>query len=95
MAHADWLQTGDRAWLDAALQIAAEVAADRSQLANAPGDLIAGHGGQVLLSEVTATLVRDSLARDAGLIDLGEHHLRYLTRPERIFQVRAAGLRVD
>lgn len=54
-----------------------------------------GHGGQVLLSEVTATLVRDSLARDAGLIDLGEHHLRYLTRPERIFQVRAAGLRVD
>jgi predicted ATPase/class 3 adenylate cyclase/Tfp pilus assembly protein PilF len=43
----------------------------------------AGHGGQVLLSETTRQLL------DAGLRlrDLGEHRLKDLTRPERIYQV--------
>ena len=46
-----------------------------------------GHGGQVLASEATAALVRDSLAHGASLTDLGEHRLKDLSRPERIFQV--------
>ena len=41
------------------------------------------HGGQVVCSESTASLVRD---RD-DLRDLGEHRLRDLSRPERVWQV--------
>jgi predicted ATPase/class 3 adenylate cyclase len=48
------------------------------------------HGGQVVLSEVTATLVRDSL--DGTLIDLGSHQLKDLRDPERVFQVAGEGL---
>ena len=50
------------------------------------------HGGQIVLSESTATLVRDGLPREVSLWALGEHRLRHLTRPERIFQVLAPGL---
>jgi predicted ATPase/class 3 adenylate cyclase len=50
------------------------------------------HGGQVLLSESAAALVRDWLPPDATLADLGTHRLKDLGRPERIFQLRAAGL---
>ena len=49
--------------------------------------LAAGHGGQVLLSEATRELVLDGLPAEAGLRDLGEHRLRDLYRPERVFQL--------
>jgi hypothetical protein len=42
----------------------------------------AGHGGQVLVSAATAALVRDD-----GLRDLGEHRLKDLSAPERIYQL--------
>ena len=51
-----------------------------------------GYGGQVLVSETAAALVRDRLPPGAMLIDLGVHRLKDLGRPERIFQLRAAGL---
>jgi class 3 adenylate cyclase len=51
-----------------------------------------GHGGQILLSEATAHLVRDSLPADVTLWSLGEHRLRHLTQPEHIFQVVAPRL---
>ena len=51
-----------------------------------------GYGGQVLLSETAAALVRDALPAGAGLTDLGAHRLKDLGRPERIFQLQAAGL---
>jgi predicted ATPase/class 3 adenylate cyclase len=44
----------------------------------------AGHGGQVLVSSSTATL----LERD-GLRDLGDHRLKDLAAPERIYQIGA------
>src|SRR5262245_60124054 len=47
----------------------------------------AGHGGQVLLSSVTAGLVRGDLPAGAGLRDLGEHRLRDLARPEQLLQL--------
>jgi predicted ATPase/class 3 adenylate cyclase len=50
------------------------------------------HGGQVLVSLVTEELVRDSLVSELELVELGEHRLRDLSRPERIFQLRAPGL---
>ena len=51
-----------------------------------------GHGGQVLVSEAAAVLVRDGLPEGAALADLGSHRLKDLGRPERIFQLTAAGL---
>jgi predicted ATPase/class 3 adenylate cyclase len=42
----------------------------------------AGHGGQVLVSAATAALLDD-----AGLRDLGEHRLKDLSAPERIYQL--------
>jgi class 3 adenylate cyclase len=52
----------------------------------------AGHGGQVLVSEEAAVLVRDGLPPGAALADLGTHRLKDLGRPERIFQLTGAGL---
>src|ERR687884_1460223 len=40
-----------------------------------------GHGGQVLVSQSTRELV------DEGLRDLGEHRLKDLSAPERIYQL--------
>jgi len=54
-----------------------------------------GHGGQTLLSESTAALVRDDLPDGAHLADLGEHRLKDLTRPERVLQVTVPDLPSD
>ena len=54
--------------------------------------LAIGHGGQVLASSATAVLARDDLGNGLTLVDLGEHRLRDLDRPERVFQVLGAGL---
>jgi predicted ATPase/class 3 adenylate cyclase len=54
--------------------------------------LAAAHGGQVVLSQTTADLVRDALPDGVGLRDLGEHRLRDLARPERVFQALHAEL---
>jgi predicted ATPase/class 3 adenylate cyclase len=50
-----------------------------------------GYGGQVLVSHATEQLVGGSLPTGLELVDLGEHRLRDLSRPERIFQLRAPG----
>jgi predicted ATPase/class 3 adenylate cyclase len=52
-----------------------------------------GHGEQVLVSATTAALVEDALDADVTLRALGEHRLRDLLRPERVFQVVAPGTR--
>src|SRR5579859_4349099 len=49
----------------------------------------AGHGGQILLSQATQELVRDTLPAGVTLRDLGERRLRDLIRPEHIYQVLA------
>jgi hypothetical protein len=53
------------------------------------------HGGQVLLSQAAASLVRDRLPRDVSLRDLGSVRLRDLASPERIYQVVHPLLRQD
>jgi predicted ATPase/class 3 adenylate cyclase len=50
--------------------------------------MAAGHGGQVLVANSTAALLDGT-----DLLDLGEHRLRDLSGAQRIFQVRAEGLR--
>ena len=55
----------------------------------------AGHGGQMLLSEVAAGLVRGTLPHGVDLLDLGRHRLKDLSEPEHVFQVVAPDLPSD
>lgn len=52
----------------------------------------AAHGGQILVSDSTARLITG--LPDIGTIDLGEHTLKDIPRPERLHQVTASGLRL-
>ncbi len=52
----------------------------------------AGHGGQVLLSQTTSSLVEQDLQQGVSLRDLGEHRLKDLRRPTRLFQLVISGL---
>src|SRR5215203_4806389 len=54
--------------------------------------LSAAHGAQVLLSLTAQELVRDQLPAGAAVMNLGEHRLKDLFRPERVFQLVAPGL---
>src|SRR5205807_613381 len=50
---------------------------------------------QVLLSQATCALSGDVLPDDIEVVDLGEHRLRDLARPERVFQLTGAGLSTE
>jgi YVTN family beta-propeller protein len=53
----------------------------------------AGHGGQVLISQATQTLLEDEEEDlDLSLRDLGEQSLKDLDRPVRLYQVETDGL---
>ena len=54
-----------------------------------------GHGGQVLVSRSTAGLVADEELDGISLLDLGEHRLKSIESPERIFQLVIEGLESD
>jgi predicted ATPase/class 3 adenylate cyclase len=54
-----------------------------------------GHGGQVLLSEITAQVVREHLPTDTSLLELGIHQLKGLLQPEKIYQLNAPNLPKD
>lgn len=47
----------------------------------------AAHGGQVLLSETTALLIREELPPELALRDLGNHHLKDFVAAERLYQL--------
>ena len=57
--------------------------------------MAAAHGGQIVLSRVSADLVRDGLPDDVGLLDLGEHRLRGLERPEQVYELTIAGVTAE
>jgi predicted ATPase/class 3 adenylate cyclase len=50
------------------------------------------HGGQVVVSQATAALVRDRLPSRMRLVDLGSHRLKDLDREEEIFQLVMEGV---
>jgi predicted ATPase/class 3 adenylate cyclase len=52
----------------------------------------AGHGGQVLLSDSTRSLVEGSLPSEARIRELGAHRLKDLANPERLFQLDISNL---
>jgi predicted ATPase/class 3 adenylate cyclase len=49
--------------------------------------LAIGHGGQILLSQATYDLVRDTVPEDVGFLNLGQQLLRDLHRPEQVRQL--------
>jgi predicted ATPase/class 3 adenylate cyclase len=53
------------------------------------------HGGQVLISGATAALAGQDLGDRTALRDLGEHRLKDLAQPERIYQLVIDGLPSD
>ncbi|MGH9214517.1 MAG: helix-turn-helix transcriptional regulator [Acidimicrobiales bacterium] len=53
------------------------------------------HGGQTVMSSVTAAIVADALPDDARLVDRGVHRLRDLSRPEQVFELRPADLTTE
>jgi predicted ATPase/class 3 adenylate cyclase len=57
--------------------------------------MAAAHGGQIVISAATRTLAERSLDDSIQLRDLGEHRLRDLSAPERLYQVLASGLPTD
>jgi predicted ATPase/class 3 adenylate cyclase len=55
----------------------------------------AAHGGQVLISEATAVLLRDELPDGADLRDLGTHRLKDFDAPARLYQLVVVELPAD
>jgi predicted ATPase/class 3 adenylate cyclase len=57
--------------------------------------MAAGHGGQVVISEATQRLVAAQLPTGVSLLDLGEHRLKDLSGPQRLYQLLVEGLRSE
>ena len=55
----------------------------------------AGHGGQVLISQVVYEALGDGLLAGVTFRDLGTHHLKGLPEPEHLFQLVMASVRND
>jgi len=55
--------------------------------------MTAAHGGQILLSQAVATLLRDRLPAGIALQDLGTARLRGVATPERLYQLKHPQLR--
>jgi len=53
------------------------------------------HGGQVLVSQTTHDLVQSELPLDVTFRDLGEHRLKDLRQPKRLYQLLVTGLPAD
>ncbi len=95
-------------WTSAPIKVRMGIHTGAAQLANDPNIegpyvgyatlaltqriMSAGHGGQILLSQSTYELTRDELAGKRQFIDMGEHHLKSILRPVRLYQLNALGL---
>ncbi|MEW6083723.1 MAG: adenylate/guanylate cyclase domain-containing protein [Chloroflexota bacterium] len=55
----------------------------------------AGHGGQILISDVVAQVASEHLSADVSFLDLGEHYLKGVVHTEKIHQVVAPGLQKE
>ena len=55
----------------------------------------AGHGGQILISNVTENLLRGQLPEHLSLRDMGEHKFKDVPYPVRVFQVLAPHLQQE
>jgi predicted ATPase/class 3 adenylate cyclase len=73
----------------------ADVTADDegyAEIARAARIMAAGHGGQILVSDATRTLVRDDLPDRVRVRTLGAYRLKDIPEPERLHQLEIPGL---
>lgn len=61
-------------------------------LASTQRVMSAAHGGQTLLTQITYDLLQNALPSDVTLHDMGEHRLKDLRAPLRLYQVNAPDL---
>jgi predicted ATPase/class 3 adenylate cyclase len=66
-----------------------------STLARTQRVMSVAHGGQVLLSNPTTELMRDQLPAEIALRDMGEHRLKGLAQPDRLWQLVAPDLMTE
>ncbi len=64
-------------------------------LARAQRVMSVAYGGQILLGDASVALVRGELPPQVSLRDMGEHRLKSLLNPERLWQPVAPGLEAD
>ena len=57
--------------------------------------MAAGHGGQILVSQATCSVLEDDELPEIRIRDLGQHRLKDLDRPEHIYQLDVEGLPTD
>src|SRR5439155_16380355 len=57
--------------------------------------MAAGHGGQILLSQATCSVLEDDELPGISVRDLGQHRLKDLEGPEHIYQLDIDGLPVE
>lgn len=64
-------------------------------IATAQRIMSAGHGGQILLSQIAADLLSGKLPADAQLRDLGERRLKDIAQPVHLYQLAVPDLPSD
>src|SRR5439155_2359258 len=55
----------------------------------------AAHGGQIILSDATRGLIERALPDEVTLRDLGDHRLKDIARPERLYDLVIEGVPAD
>src|SRR5881296_334727 len=94
-----WTETGDPLRVRMAIHVGPAESRDGDYfgptLNRVARMLASAHGGQIVLSKAIVDLLGTRLRDTAKLIDLGEHRLRDLVRPEHIFQYTERGLREE
>jgi predicted ATPase len=64
-------------------------------IASAQRVMSAAHGGQTLITQTTYDLLQNALPNNVTLRDMGEHRLKDLRAPLRLYQVNAPDLQQD
>jgi predicted ATPase/class 3 adenylate cyclase len=98
-----WGETGDLRVRMGLHTGSAEISTDGSNqyqagyatIASTQRVMSAAHGGQVLLSQTTHELLQNDLPENVNLRDLGEHRLKDLRSPLRLYQLLAPDLPQD
>jgi predicted ATPase/class 3 adenylate cyclase len=99
LASAQWPETGPlsvRMGLHSGEAVPLEHDYDTTHTLNRVARIMsAGHGGQILISQAVAELVRASLPAEVTLKDLGQHRMKGLSHLERLSQVCTPDLPLD
>ncbi len=61
-------------------------------IATAQRIMSAGHGGQILLSQISGDLIQDKLSTDVQLVDMRERRLKDITQPVHLYQLTVPDL---